>query len=358
MSYAIDAGMWSAVFAVPTIIVDEHIRMCPPLSLRILLWMLRHPGVTVDVQTLSKTLMFPQNDITDALQYWISAGILQNNDLPAQEQEQANIPSSNTMPPREPAVSTPVLNQTTETLLVNSADGAAPTTQKITTLSAQRPRLSRTQITEMSENDISIGALLNESQDVLGHPLSPLDSEILVSLYSYYGFPVEVVLMLLQYCVSVNKANMHYVEKIAAIWNENQINTLERAEEAICSLTRNNENEKKILNAFGIYNRSLTSREREYVAKWFMLGMDEHLLALACERSVENTGKPSFAYADKIISSWREKGISTVQEAVKDLKSNAGKKRPVQNVSAQTGDSSIDKDELHELLHNQFLGED
>ena len=33
MSYLIDSGIWSSVFAVPTAVVDDHIKMCSPLSL-------------------------------------------------------------------------------------------------------------------------------------------------------------------------------------------------------------------------------------------------------------------------------------------------------------------------------------
>lgn len=352
MSYVIEAGMWSSVFAVPSVIVDDHLRMCPPLSLRILLWMLRHPGVQTDAAMLSQTLMYPQNDIVDAMQYWIAAGILQSSDAPVQ-------PAARPDAAAAPAtIAAPAIVETSETVLVDSADGAAPTTKKITTVSAQRPRITRAQIADLSKTDISVGSLLGESQDVLGHPLSPVEGEIIISLYTYYGFPVEVVLMLLQYCVSINKANMNYVEKVAASWAESNINTLERADDAIKQLTQNNENEKKILSAFSVYNRALTSREREYVAKWFATGLDEHVLCLACERAVDNTGKPSFAYADKIIMSWQEKGIRSVQQAVQELKSGSGaKKRQTQNISAQTGDSSLDKQELHDLLHSQFLDE-
>ena len=63
MSYLIDSGIWSSVFAVPTAVVDDHIKMCSPLSLKILLLMLRHSGTPVDVQWLSERLCIPAGDI-------------------------------------------------------------------------------------------------------------------------------------------------------------------------------------------------------------------------------------------------------------------------------------------------------
>ena len=79
MSYLIDSGIWSSVFAVPTAVVDDHIKMCSPLSLKILLLMLRHSGTPVDVQWLSERLCIPAGDIADAVNYWVGAGIVRES---------------------------------------------------------------------------------------------------------------------------------------------------------------------------------------------------------------------------------------------------------------------------------------
>ena len=84
-------------------------------------------------------------------------------------------------------------------------------------------------------------------------------------------------------------------------------------------------------------------------------GISEKLIALACEKTLENTGKVSFAYADKILAAWKSKGISTVREAIDD--SAAVKRSIPQNRSAQTGrDSSIDMDKIRAMLHRQLDG--
>ena len=85
------------------------------------------------------------------------------------------------------------------------------------------------------------------------------------------------------------------------------------------------------------------------------MGIDEKLIVLACEKTLENTGKVSFAYADKILAAWKSKGISTVREATDD--SAAAKRSIPQNRSAQTGrDSSIDMDKIRAMLHRQLDG--
>ena len=85
MSYTIGSGIWSSVFAVPAAVVDEHIKMCSPLSLKILLLMLRHPEHPADIQWLSSRLCISAPDIADALNYWVGAGIVQLSDSPAME---------------------------------------------------------------------------------------------------------------------------------------------------------------------------------------------------------------------------------------------------------------------------------
>ena len=336
MAYRIDAGIWSSVFAVPAAVVDEHIRLCSPLSLKVLLVMLRHPGEPFDPQKLSGILHLSPADISDAMGYWVAAGLLRET-----EEEAAAQPAPLPQPPAAGPAPAVQVRQ-------------APEGQKITTVAA-RPKISREDVAEMAAQDPTLEQLLRVAQEVLGNPLSPVESEILAALRTYYGLPTDTILMLLQYCVSIGHRSMSYLEKTAAAWLGKGIVTHEQAEQEILRLTRDNENEKKVMRAFGIFNRTLAPREREYTRKWFQLGLDERLIALACERTVENTGKVSFAYADRILSSWKAKGISTVQQAAQDLAAPPPAKRAAKNQSAQTGKySSIDAAELDQLLHSQF----
>lgn len=344
MSYTIGSGIWSSVFAVPAAVVDEHIKMCSPLSLKILLLMLRHPEHPADIQWLSSRLCISAPDIADALNYWVGAGIVQLNDSPVMEQAAD--------PPAQINISSSALGGPGPVPSVQTQAGENG--QRIVTIAA-RPKIARDDVSEMAKNDDSIAQLLTLSQEILGAPLTPVESEILAALHSYYGLATDAVLMLLQYCVSTGHKSMHYVEKTAAAWLEKGISTYDQIEQEILRLTRNNDQEKKVIQAFGIYNRGLTSKERTYIEQWFAFGIDEKLIALACEKTLENTGKVSFAYADKILAAWKSKGISTVREAIDD--SAAAKRSIPQNRSAQTGrDSSIDMDKIRAMLHRQLDG--
>ena len=287
MAYCIDSGIWSSVFAVPTAIVDQHIKLCSPLSLKVLLVMLRYPGEPFDPQKLSKLLNLSPADISDAMGYWIGTGLLQ---------EVASDSSATPAAPATPSAQPTLSTGPSPSIQVRQS----PEGQRITTVAA-RPKISREDVAAMAAQDPTMAQLLRVAQEVLGNPLSPVESEILASLRAYYGLPTDTILMLLQYCVSIGHRSMNYLEKTAASWLGKGIVTHEQAEQEILRLTRDNENEKKVMHAFGIFNRTLAPREREYVHKWFQLGLDERLIALACEWAVENTGKVSFAYADRKI---------------------------------------------------------
>lgn len=341
MSYQVDFGIWSSVFVVPSCVVDEHIKMCSPLSLKILLLMLRHSDMPVDAAWISQQLNLPAGEISDAINYWVGAGIIKNSDAPA---------SAATLPAAEPLSSSfPHSAVPMPAPAANAQTVTVPSGQKIVTMSA-RPKINREDINQIAQDDPSIALLLEEAQKIMGAPLSPVESEIVVSLCSYYGMQWDTALMLLQFCVQRGHKSMNYVEKTACAWLEKGIITHEQIEQEILRLTQNNENEKKIIQVFGLYNRGLTQKERDYVEKWFALGLEENMIFLACERAAENTGKVSFAYADKILQSWKDKGITTIKSAIDDL--NAGKPSSgPQSKSTTVSDSSLDMDKLHKLLH-------
>lgn len=364
MSYKIEGGIWASVFAVPTTVVDEHIRMCSPFALKVLLFMLRHPTVLMDTLWLSDQLHSSPRDIQDALSYWVGAGIISNDaaGVPmthpatsaaqAASAAQASAPTVSQAPQSTaPAADLPAMPVMPGPHVVEkNIDG-----QRIVTTSA-RPRISRTDVTEISRSDPSLAQLLQEAQSVLGGPLSSVDSEILAALYTYYGMPVDVILMLLQYCVSIGKSNMHSIEKMAANWAEKNINSHERAEQELMRLTQAGENEAKIIRAFHLQGRGLSAKEKEFTERWFALGLDERVIAYACESTLDRTGKASFPYADKMIVSWKAKGIQEVKDAILEQQQNAGKFTPAapQNKSAQTAGSSIDMEALDAYINGQF----
>lgn len=87
------------------------------------------------------------------------------------------------------------------------------------------------------------------------------------------------------------------------------------------ALAQRRSNEGRVRSAFGISDRSLTPREREYIATWFdTYQFDLPLIEYAYEITVERTGKLAFGYLNKILASWHQNGIRTIEEAKQESK--------------------------------------
>ena len=76
MNYKVNPDSLSAVFMVPSQIVDKHIKLAGGQQLKVLLWTLRHAGEGFDMEKLCRDLNFSVPDAQDYLQYWVETGIL------------------------------------------------------------------------------------------------------------------------------------------------------------------------------------------------------------------------------------------------------------------------------------------
>lgn len=73
-----------------------------------------------------------------------------------------------------------------------------------------------------------------------------------------------------------------------------------------------------VMKAFGITGRSLISSEVQTIQKWtgsYALSMD--IIKEACRRTIQATGKPSFEYADTILSNWHKQDVHTLNDILK-----------------------------------------
>ncbi len=167
----------------------------------------------------------------------------------------------------------------------------------------------------------------------------PLTQREITSLYSFmqdYSMTQEMVLLLLEYCVTMDKTNFSYIEKVADGWRKQGINTLAEATKVLNRLNKEVRMQKKCRKMFGL-DRELSQTELNYIARWVSeLSMSEAMIRTAYEKTVTNTGKISMPYMNTILKSWFEKGIKTVsqiqeKEAV-----------PIQKTKSRTADYQLD----------------
>lgn len=217
------------------------------------------------------------------------------------------------------------------------------------------PEYRAEDIVRRSKEDDAFAAIVAEAQKVLGHVLSSSDLKRLFGIYDYLALPPEVVLELLNYCVSIScspsgegrRPSMRFIEKEAYAWVHMEIFTLEQAEEYIQKSQLRRGDIGKISEALGIRGRALTPSEQRFICSWLDMGFTLDAIELAYDRTVTNTGALKWGYMNKILQTWHEKKLQTPAE----IEANDPRRKPASTAKpAAKQDKPIDLDRLRAAL--------
>lgn len=210
------------------------------------------------------------------------------------------------------------------------------------------PEYETEDLVRRAKEDTGFAAVVQEAQKVLGHVLSSSDLKRLFGIYDYLALPPEVILMLLNHCVSTSRnrrPSMRYIEKEAYVWANREILSLEQAEEYIRRSRERQEDIGRVKEALNIRGRELTATEGKYIAAWLDMGFGEDCLSIAYDRTVTNTGALKWGYMNKILLSWHEKGIHTPAE----VQEKDGRRKSAPPVKAPA-DKPIDMERLRAIV--------
>jgi len=187
-------------------------------------------------------------------------------------------------------------------------------------------------LTEIIAGDQELSDMFMLSQEILGKTITEKDMETLYWFYSELKMPPEVILLLLEYCVSKGKNRMNYIEKVAVSWNEMGLNNSESVAIYLQSEEKKTGFLYSIRKIMGISDRNLSQIEEKYLFKWHdEYSMSEEMIAFAYETCIINTAKLSFPYMDKIITRWHDAGISTIDAAEEDNRKFKNTGKPLEN---------------------------
>ncbi len=220
-------------------------------------------------------------------------------------------------------------------------------------------RLSPSEVKTLAENNNDTQMSFYIADKYLGHPLSNFEIGTLSYIIDELDFSFELFEYLLDYCVSKGHRSIRYIERIALSWHEKGIRSVEEAKEYASEWSKIH---FKVLKAFGISNRNPTKKECEYIDKWYKtycFSLD--IISEACQKTLMNTGRQRFDYADSILKKWHEAGVKTLSE-IKALdnsykpQSSAGTKKPNKNSFHNYEQRDDDMDALERRLKKQFAG--
>ncbi len=180
-------------------------------------------------------------------------------------------------------------------------------------------------------------------ESILSRPITSAEHKTVVHILEFLRLPADVILMAIEYCVSIDKVNARYIEKVCTTWADNGINTHELAEQYLNLLKQSRLNEMKVQKIFGIESRNLIDSERNFINRWlneFKFNVD--IIKLAYEKTINAIGKLAFPYINKILLSWYEKGYKTLE----DVETNELPKK------TEKKSTSYDIDELDRFWDN------
>lgn len=305
MPVNINLGKWGSVFAVPSCIVDEHIKLASPAQLKVILFLLRNSDKSYTIEEISDYLVIHKTDVADSIQYWIDMGVLSESEgvlTPAEGQ------------PAEPVTDEPVSEQP----------------KPIHRVSTRPLKPDHGTVSARMANDENFGFLLGEVEGALNKPLSSGDQATILMLYDTCGLPAEVIVMLVNYCVSIGKGNVRTIDRLGVKWADEGIDTIEAADEIIARARQSSLNWSNVRTVFGLSsNGSPTSKQLEFAERWMgQWHFSDEMLRTAYEICVDRTGKMQMSYINKILERWHNAGIATPEDIEKR------DKKPANNSSA------------------------
>ena len=335
MSVKINLGAWRSVFAVPSKIVDEGLKFADGVKLKVLLYVLRNADSELNVDAVSKATGVNVTDIPEALDYWVNMEILQKD-----EGVYAPVNSTEEIKPTQNS------NNEIKTVETISKD-VDEQKQRFIVTKPQKPDYVFTSQRLAVDNDLKI--LVGEAQTMLGKTLSNSDIATLLMLKDTCGLRLDVILMLIQYCVGIDKGNMRTVEKIGIQWADDGINSVEAADNRIAQAAHSNKCFSIVSSVFGMKNvGSPTKKQLEYSTKWVgEWKFSAPMLREAYERCVDSKGELKFNYIDGILKKWEALGIKNLN----DLKESEAAKKP-QPLKQK---SSYDINELEKIDTLDFI---
>lgn len=311
--------LWGAVFSVPAVVVDKYMKLASAEQIRTLLWVLRHAAEQPTTDQAAEALRYTEDNVREYVAFWQQNGILQTDapTVPVPQTLEAQVHKPEKKPEKSELPDLPENK---------------PTAAEILARAKESPELE---------------FLFQEAQKKFGRTIGYDGQCTLLLMHDRYGLPVEVILMIIEYCAEVRKTSNGYIAAMGKSWATEEIDTIEKAEEKIGELHRCGKLWKELASMAGLTAPNPTTVQSEYLRAWSTeLGYGTDMIFLAYEEMANHCTKLSFAYMNKVLRNWHGKGFKTPQDVAEDNRRYREKK-------SQDDDrppASYDIDEMEQKL--------
>ena len=195
--------------AIPTDLIDKYLKLAPSASFKVLLFILRNPNGVLDAKQISVCTGLTESDVEDCIEYWKQNDVIFDDG----EKNEENAAKATGNVKQISGVSFEEQKEEKTKIVVKSLPVKKPTQREL----AQR-----------INDDENITLLFREAQKIVG--TFGYDTQaLLLMIYDYFGFSVDLIIMLLSYQKSEGNLSSLAIKKRAEDWVKNGIDTLEAA---------------------------------------------------------------------------------------------------------------------------------
>ena len=286
MKVQLNPAGWHGVTAIPADVADKHLKLASLEALKVIIALVQK-GTEVEEAALCKDLGITPTQLSEALLYWESAGLL----------SRADAAPTAAVPAAKPKVV------------------------------AKRERATRGEIALRASESREIALVLRQAETVFARPLKETEKGALVYILDDLGVKPQVALMLLELAAAQGRTTASFLEATAVDWVNRGIDTVAAAEKELALADEKRQAWAVAKRALSIEDRRPSAKESEAVLRWTVeWGFDEAMLRLAYDQCVDRIGKVSFPNVNKTLEGWHISGVKTAKEAAAQEKKDAGKK--------------------------------
>lgn len=280
MNYYINPTSFSAVFTLPTAVVDRHLKFAKAEHIKVLLYIMRNMAEEISDNQIAEACGVSEFDVKEALLYWADTGILLPKDKPIID--------------------------------------VSKTERKTV---AKRERPTRLDVAKRCD-DPKVKYLMREAEMKFGRAIKSNEQSSLLWIYDDLGLDVSVIMLILQFAVARGRANISYVEAIAKDWSARGIDNISLADEELKRMAMCEQAWGVVSYVFGLEKRKPSAKETELSYLWLNeWKLSREMLERAYEECVNAKSKFSFAYTAKILENWHAKGYKAPDDIEEKKKS-------------------------------------
>jgi DNA replication protein DnaD len=268
----ISKGRKKNLIKIPIAFLDEYLKKVNGDYLKIYLYGLKIclENISLTDEEIAKNLGMLKSDVKNAWKYWENEGlvnILDDGIIELENPEEINF------------------------------------SKKKAAKKEQASQIPFVDIFAVVKKDKKFKKAIQAVESIYCELLTQNDVLMLYEVTEIEKIPLELFITTLSHCISNNKKNFKYIVKTVSENYKKGLTTVEALENHYHLANESKEYIGLVKRELKITNRDLIDKEKEFVEKWNMLNKTIDEIKQAFEKTVMNTGKLSFPYMDKILTS-------------------------------------------------------